>query len=167
MVTGLRIKNLNIRKAEVEDISLIQNMIRCLALYEKRPQDMTGSQEELKYWLFERKIATVLFAEFNGEAIGYAIYYPVFGSFSAIGKVHLEDIFIKEEYRHYGFGKYFLAKIADRVLEEGYSEMEWSCLRWNISSITFYKKLGAVHEIGREYFSFSKSQLMKVASLVK
>lgn len=158
--------NLIIRKASEEDISLIQDLIKCLALYEKRPQDMTGSQEKLNYWLFERNIATVLIAEYNGEAIGYAIYYPTFGSFSAIGKVYLEDLFIKETYRHHGFGKYFLSKIADRVLEEGYSEMEWSCLKWNKSSITFYKNLGAMHETGRDYFEFNKSQLIEVASLV-
>lgn len=162
------IKKLNIRKANVDDISLIQNLIKCLASYEKRPQDMTGTKELLSYWLFERKIATALIAEYDGEAIGYALYYPVFGSFSAIGKVHLEDIFIKEDFRGHGFGKYFLTKIVEFVLAEGYTEMEWSCLDWNKPSIGFYKKLGAKEETGRRYFGFDKSQIeTMIASLIE
>ena len=77
-----------VRKAEEKDIVLLQNMIKGLAAYEKRPQDMTASQENLQYWLFEKKIATALIAQYNDEVIGYAIYYPVFGSFAAEGGVH-------------------------------------------------------------------------------
>ena len=161
-------RNLNIRKAEVDDISLIQNLIKGLAAYEKRPQDMTGTQELLSYWLFERKIATAFIAEYDGEIVGYALYYPVFGSFAAIGKVHLEDIFIKEDFRGHGFGKYFLTKIVEVVLAEGYTEMEWSCLDWNKRSIEFYKKLGAKEETGRKYFGFDKSQMEDmIDSLIK
>ena len=64
-----------------------------LAIYEKRPNDMTGSIEMLNYWLFEKSVATALIAENdNGENIGYAIYYPIFSSFFANVKVHLEDL---------------------------------------------------------------------------
>lgn len=144
-----------VRKANENDIPLIQDMIKGLAAYEKRPQDMTGSQEDLHYWLFERKIADVLIAEYNSEAIGYAVYYPVFGSFAAEGGVHLEDMFLKEEKRHCGLGKKFFSKIEEYVKQEGYTKMEWSCLDWNTPSIDFYGKIGAVQEQGRKYFSYS------------
>ena len=81
-----------VRKAEEKDIVLLQNMIKGLAAYEKRPQDMTASQENLQYWLFEKKIATALIAQYNDEVIGYAIYYPVFGSFAAEGGVRLAAV---------------------------------------------------------------------------
>ncbi|KAK8836585.1 hypothetical protein M9Y10_037519 [Tritrichomonas musculus] len=158
-------KQLHIRKAEKEDISLLLDLIKGLAKYEKRPQDMTGTKEQLTYWLFERKIAEALIAEYDGNAVGYALYYPIFGSFSAIGKVHLEDIYIKEEFRGCGFGKYFLANVAKSVLAEGYTEMEWSCLDWNTSAIGFYEKLGAEQETGRVYFGFPKSELESIAAL--
>lgn len=148
-------ERLTIRRADEKDISLIQCMIKGLAAYEKRPQNMTGTQEKLKYWIFERKIATVLIAEYDGEAVGYALYYPIFGSFAAEGRVHLEDLFIKEEYRNQGIGKYFFDRIAGIVREEGYSAMEWSCLDWNEPAVAFYEKLGAVQEKGRKYFGFA------------
>lgn len=157
---------LNIRKAEREDIPLILQFIKRLAEYEKRPQDMTGTAEELERWLFDKNIATVLFAFYNEEAVGYALYYPIFGSFAAIGKVHLEDLYINKELRGMGLGKEFFSAISARVLEEGYSGIEWSCLDWNKPSIGFYDKLGAARETGREYFYFDKEDLERMAVLL-
>lgn len=147
-------KNLTVRRAGVEDMPVIQHLIRCLAAYEKRPQDVTGTEEQLKYWLFERKAAAVLLAECEGETLGYALYYPVFGSFSAMGKIHLEDLFIRPEFRGLGFGRLLFAEIAEMAAAEGYMEMEWSCLDWNEPAIEFYKKSGAVQENGRVYFRY-------------
>ena len=158
-------ENFIVRKATQNDIPLLFELINGLALYEKRPQDMTGTKEELSYWLFEKQIATSLIAELDGEPVGYAIYYPVFGSFSAKGKVHLEDIFLKAEVRGKGLGKRFMAKTTQFVLQDGYTGMEWSCLDWNSPSIAFYEKLGAEKETGREYFEFSKSQMEKISKL--
>jgi len=148
-------ENFTVRKANENDIPLIQNMIKNLALYEKREQDMTGSQENLNYWLFQRKLATALIAEYNCNAIGYAIYYPVFGSFAAEAGIHLEDMFLSEEYRKCGLGKQFFSKIEEFVKQEGFSKMEWSSLDWNITAINFYNKIGAKQEHGRKYFSYS------------
>lgn len=148
-------KNLVIRKAAKKDINLLYELINDLAIYEKRPNDMIGSIEMLNYWLFEKSVATALIAENdNGENIGYAIYYPIFSSFSANVKVHLEDLFIKHNYRHQGYGEEFFFKIAKIIKDEGYIEIEWSCLDWNTPSIEFYKKIGALQEKGRVYFGY-------------
>ncbi len=159
-------KRLTLRKAEKDDILLIRKLIKDMAFYEKRPQDMTGTPEQLSYWLFERKIATVLIAGYEGDVAGYALYYPIFGSFAAAGKVHLEDLFIKEELRGRGLGRQLLAGTAEAVLAEGYTGMEWSCLDWNKPSIGFYRRLGAGQETGREYFEFRESDLEALAASV-
>ena len=148
-------KNLTIKKATKNDIAIIYDLINGLALYEKRPQDMTGSKEMLEHWLFEKKIATAVIAEFDGKTVGYAIYYPVFGSFSAKANVHLEDLFIIPEFRHQGLGKKFFFELSKIIKNEGYSKMEWSCLDWNTPSIEFYKKIGATLENGRVYFDYT------------
>lgn len=131
-----------VRKANESDIPEVETMIKDLAAYERRPQDMTASQDDLCYWIFEKKIATVLIAEYNHETVGYAIYYPVFGSFAAEAGVHLEDMFLNEKYRHCGLGRKFFSKI------------EWSCLEWNTPSIRFYHKIGATQEQGRKHFLY-------------
>ncbi|MBR2372739.1 MAG: GNAT family N-acetyltransferase [Lentisphaeria bacterium] len=152
-----------VRTAAEEDVPLMFQLINEMALYEKRPQDMTGSEDDLRYWICERKTATMLIAEFNGQTAGYAIYYPAFGSFAAMGKVHLEDIFLREQFRNQGLGKIFIGKIAARIISEGYRALEWNCLAWNRMGIGFYERLDARKESGREYFFFEKADLERVA----
>lgn len=149
-------QNLTIRKTTEKDIHLIYEFIKGLALYEKRPEDVTGSVEMLKFWLFEKKTATAIIAEIDGETVGYAIYYPVFASFAAHTNVHIEDLFIKPEYRRQGLGREFFYKLLELIKSEGYSELEWSCLDWNAPSIEFYKKIGATQETGRVYFQYTQ-----------
>lgn len=146
---------ITIRKAQESETLLIQELVKEMATYERRPEDMTGTQEELRYWLFERKIATILLMECDNQVIGYAIYYPIFGSFAAHANVHLEDLYIREEYRKRGLGRVFFETIAGRAKEEGYAKMEWSCLDWNTPSIGFYEKIGAEYETGRKYFEIT------------
>lgn len=147
-------KNLMVRKATPKDVDLLYEMINGLATYEKRPEDMTGSIKMLKYWLFEKKIATAVIAEIDNKPIGYAIYYPMFASFATKMNAYIEDLFIKPEYRGKGFGKEFFHKLLEMIKDEGYSKLEWSCLDWNTLSIEFYKKLGAKEETGRVYFEY-------------
>jgi len=156
-------EKLVIRHAERKDARLMHELILGLATYERRPQDVTGSIENLLYWVFDRRICTFLIAEVDGEEAGYAIYYPVFGSFSARGMVHLEDIFLYERFRGRGLGRAFMAEVCRSVLEQGYSGMEWSSLDWNRPSIDFYLHLGAEMETGRVYLGFDEEQLKKVA----
>ena len=146
---------ITIREAQETEITLIQELVKEMATYERRPEDMTGTQEELRYWLFERKIATILLMECDDQVMGYAIYYPIFGSFAAHANVHLEDLYIREEYRKQGLGRVFFEAIAGRAKEEGYAKMEWSCLDWNTPSIGFYEKIGAEYETGRKYFEIT------------
>ena len=145
---------LTIRKITVQDMNILYEMINGLALYEKRPNDMIGSIEMLKYWLFEKKIATAVIVEIKAQIIGYAIYYPIFSSFATNVNVHIEDLFIKPEYRGQGYGKEFFYKLSEMIKKEGYLKLEWSCLNWNASSIKFYEKIGAIQETGRVYFEY-------------
>ena len=81
-------KDLIIRKAEEKDINLIYELIKGLAIYEKRPNDMTATIEMLKESLFIKKVATVLILENDiNTPIGYALYYPIFSSFSSKTKI--------------------------------------------------------------------------------
>ena len=60
-------ENFTVRKATENDINLIENLIKGLAAYEKRPQDMTAAQEDLRYLLFEKNIAAALIAELKAS----------------------------------------------------------------------------------------------------
>lgn len=64
----------------------------------------------------------------------------------------MEDLYIRPEYRHQGYGRVFFTQLVEWIQGEGYTKLEWSCLDWNTPSIEFYQKLGASQESGRVYF---------------
>jgi len=132
-----------IRFAEEEDAPILLTLIDELAQYEKLQSQVETTEQLLWESIFHRKAAEALIGELNGEAIGYAIFYQNFSSFTARPGLFVEDIYVKPHLRRMGFGKLFFAFMAKVAVERGYARMEWNCLDWNTPSITFYKKMGA------------------------
>lgn len=151
METG--IQNFTVRSATAADAPLIYELVKAMAAYEKRPEDVTGTQEALRQGLFDEKIAQVLLAEYAGEVAGYALFYPVFSSFAAAGGLYLEDIFIHSHLRGKGLGKALMRSFARVAAARGYTSIQWSCLDWNEPSIRFYHHLGAKQKTGNIGFS--------------
>lgn len=83
------------------------------------------------------------FAMEDGKEIGFALYYFNFSTFVGRSGLYLEDVFIKEEYRHKGYGKTILKRPADIAVDSKCGRMEWVCLNWNKPSIDFYTFIGA------------------------
>ncbi|HQF79497.1 MAG TPA: GNAT family N-acetyltransferase, partial [Flexilinea sp.] len=57
--------------------------------------------------------------------------------------IYLEDLYIREEYRHRGFGTEFMKALARIATENNCGRLEWWCLDWNQPGIDFYLSLGA------------------------
>lgn len=135
--------NFTIRKAQPEDSTLIYDLIRKLAAYEKLSDAVTTSVEELQKNIFDRNFAKVLIAEEHGQPVGFALYFYNFSTFVGKPGIYLEDLFIEPEHRGKGYGKALLCELATIAKTENCGRMEWSVLDWNTPSIEFYKKLGA------------------------
>jgi GNAT superfamily N-acetyltransferase len=62
-----------------------------------------------------------------------------------VGKagIHLEDLYVRPEYRGKGYGKALLAYLAALAVERDCGRLEWWCLDWNKPSIDFYLAIGA------------------------
>ncbi|HNZ62821.1 MAG TPA: GNAT family N-acetyltransferase [Bacillota bacterium] len=131
------------RHAERKDTALLLQFIRELAAYEKRPDDVVADEKTLEEWIFDKKVAEVLFAVEDGKEIGFALYFHNFSTFLGKAGIYLEDLYIKPEYRGKGYGKAFLKKLAAIAVERGCGRLDWQCLDWNRPSIDFYLALGA------------------------
>ena len=68
--------NFQIRAARVQDVPIILDLIRDLATYERAPDEVTATEEQLVDVLFgERPAAEVLLA-FEGKLpVGFAVYF--------------------------------------------------------------------------------------------
>jgi len=133
-----------LRFAEAEDVTLILSFIKELAEYENMINDVVATEEVLKEALFDRQAAEVIFGEYDGKPVGFALFFHNFSTFLGHSGIYLEDLYVKPEMRGKCIGKIMLSFLAKLALERKCGRLEWSCLDWNEPSITFYKKMGAV-----------------------
>ncbi len=139
-----------IRKAEKKDAQLILDFIKALAAYEKLSEMVCASVSDIEKNLFsEKPVAEVVFGEYKGEAVGFALYFYNFSTFLGKPGIYLEDLFVLESMRGKGFGKELLHYLAKLAVDRGYGRLEWNVLDWNTPSIEFYKSIGA--EIKKEW----------------
>ena len=133
----------SIRFAKKEDIPLILDFIKELADYEKMLEEVVASEELLNEWIFNKKVAKVIFAMEDNKEVGFALFFHNFSTFLGRAGIYLEDLYVKPEYRGRGYGKSLIKKLAEIAIERGCGRLEWWCLDWNQPSIDFYLSLGA------------------------
>jgi GNAT superfamily N-acetyltransferase len=137
-------RNFEIRTARVEDVPTILQLIRDLATYERAPNDVTATKEQLVDVLFgARPSAEVLLAFEQDTAVGFAVFFHNFSTWLGRPGLYLEDLFVKPEMRGKGYGRALLVRLAEIARERGCGRMEWAVLDWNDPAIQFYRKLGA------------------------
>lgn len=137
------ILNFRIRLTEEEDIPLILHLIQELAAYENLLDEVAANEETMRLWLFERQSAQVLIGEYEGEPVGYILFFYNFSTFLGRSGLYLEDLYVRPQMRGKGLGKAFLRHLAQKAVKEGCGRVEWCCLDWNAPSIAFYQSLGA------------------------
>lgn len=133
------------RFANKDDANLILDFIKQLAIYEKMENEVVASPELLEEWIFDKGKAEVIFAlNEDNQEVGFALFFHTFSTFLGRAGIHLEDLFVKPEYRKQGYGKFLIQSLAKITVERGCGRLEWCCLDWNQPSIDFYRSLGAV-----------------------
>lgn len=134
---------LHIRTAGIEDIPLILEFIKGIADFEKLSHLVTASEETLGEALFgKRPYAEVFFAEINGVAAGFTVFFHNFSTFLGKQGLYIEDIFVKPEYRGKGIGKAMFLHCIKLAKERNCGRMEWAVLDWNPAR-EFYEYFGA------------------------
>jgi GNAT superfamily N-acetyltransferase len=133
-----------IRPATTDDLSLVLEFIRDLAVYEKLLPEVEATEDRLRTTLFGPKPAAECILAFTaGAPAGFAIFFPNYSTFLAKPGLYLEDLFVKPAFRGRGIGKALLLHLAKLANARGCGRMEWSVLDWNQPAIEFYEALGA------------------------
>lgn len=134
---------MDFRFATEADTPLILHFIKELAEYEKMLDLVVADEKTLKYWIFEKQKAEVIFALENGREVGFALFFHNFSTFLGKTGIYLEDLYVMPEFRGKGYGKGLIKTLAKIAVERGCGRFEWWCLDWNKPSIDFYLSLGA------------------------
>jgi GNAT superfamily N-acetyltransferase len=133
-----------IERAGEKDVPLVLSFIRKLAEYERKPHEVTATEEGLREALFgTRPIIEVLIAYSGEEPVGFALYFSIFSTFRGRPGLFLEDLFVEPAHRGKGIGKALLAALAKVAQERGCIRLEWWVLKWNRPALAFYERLGA------------------------
>src|SRR5437773_9451204 len=156
--------NFEIRPARVEDVSIILQLIRDLATYERAPNDVTATEEQLVDVLFgERPAAEVLLAFERKSPVGFAVYFYNFSTWLGRPGLYLEDLFVKPDKRGKGYGRALLVDLAKIARDRGCGRMEWAVLNWNDPAIKFYRSLGAKPMDEWTVFRLTRDEIGKLA----
>ena len=134
---------LSFREADVCDVPLILSFIKELAEYEGLLDEVNATEDILRYNLFERRMAEVLFPVVDGKEIGFVLFFHNFSTFLGKPGIYIEDLYIRKEFRGKGYGKATIDRIRAIAEERLCGRVEWWCLDSNTPSIRFYRGLGA------------------------
>lgn len=133
---------MEIRPANPKDVPYIFDLIKELSLYEKAPEQVTNTSENLHYDLFEAPICEAIVAEENEEILGFALYYTSYSTWK--GRcLYLEDFYVKEKSRKRGIGKLLFDEVVRIAKAKKVKRMDWQVLEWNEPGLQFYKKENA------------------------
>ena len=148
-----------IRPATVSDVPLLLRFSREFAEYERQPDAVVITEETLVRDGFgsQPKFRSLI-AEWDGEAIGYALFFGFYSTYKGSG-IFLEDLFVQERFRGRGVGRALLSQVARIARQEDSYGIRWEVLGWNESAIKFYKSLGC------EFFDEWKQVLLEADAL--
>ena len=134
-----------VRPAKPADVPAMLTLIRELAAYEREPDAVTMTAEQLSDALFRSH--PHLFGhvvEVDGAVVGLALWFLNF-NLGGHARVYLEDLYVVPSMRGNGAGRALLSALADVCLQgNGYARLELSVLDWNLPAIGFYRSIGAV-----------------------
>ncbi len=134
-----------IRQGEKKDAEAIFNLIRELAVFEKDPEAVEISVQDLINDGFSEipRFMTFVAEEEDGKIIGMALFYERYSTWK--GKtIHLEDLMVTAGKRGRGAGKELYGAVMKYAYQNGYNRVVWEVLDWNMNAIEFYKNTGAV-----------------------
>lgn len=135
--------SIEIRIGTKADIPFALNLVKELAVYEKAPNEVEVTIEEMTEWGFGTDKQFDFFVALENDVIvGLALYYYKYSTWK--GKcLFLEDIIVTESQRGKGLGKLLFDKVVQVSKEQKVRRMEWQVLDWNTPAIEFYKKYDA------------------------
>lgn len=135
-----------IRPARPGDEADIVAMIYELAEFERAPDQCTVTENQITAALFgpdaHKAIASCHLVEVDGAAAAMALWFRNFSTWDGVAGIHLEDLFVRPQFRRRGLATALLATLARVCVDNGYSRLSWAVLDWNTDAIALYDRVG-------------------------
>ncbi|EPF17597.1 MULTISPECIES: GNAT family N-acetyltransferase [Cedecea] len=156
--------NITIRQARPEDAAAIYDMIFELAVYEKAPEEVVTTPDEIRETLFGAgSNSEALICEIDNKIAGYAVFFTSYSTWLGRSGIYMEDLYISPDYRGKGAGRAMLKNIAQCAVNRKCGRLEWSVLDWNQPAIDFYLSIGALPQSEWVRYRLDGEALLKFA----
>jgi GNAT superfamily N-acetyltransferase len=135
---------LSIRPARSGEAGLVLSFVKELAEYEKLLHEVVATEDEIAASLFgDNPRVFCDIAEWDGEPVGFALWFYTYSTFRGRHGIWLEDLFVRPGQRGRGIGKALMARLAQRCVADDLPRLAWWVLNWNEPSRVFYRSIGA------------------------
>lgn len=133
----------SIRNANKDDMPQVLHLINELAIFEKEPEAVEITVEDLQKDGFgEHPSFHCFVGEINSKIEGIALIYNRYSTWK--GKIiHLEDLIVSKAMRGSGLGTALLDEVVKYGHHLGVKRINWEVIDWNEPAIAFYEKKGA------------------------
>lgn len=133
-----------IRDAEAADLHQICTLIEEHAHYEGYDRLDLDHAEMSEHLFGSEPVAWVLIAATADRVAGFALCTWSFSTWEAKPGIWLDDLYIRPDFRRYGFGRAMLHELRARTA----GRVEWEVQPGNDRAEAFYQQLGAepVHD---------------------
>ena len=150
--------NFTIRSAGEADFPAILSIIKALALFERAPEKVTNTVEQMKA---EKDYFNCLVAvNEDDEVIAICLYF--FAYYTWVGKsLYLDDLYVLEQYRRHGIAAALLNELFEIARREQCNRVRWQVLDWNETAINFYQKINATLDYEWVNCDFDKKGIME------
>ena len=157
--------SITIRRAIPTDVSAILDMVVALAVYERMPDAVNATEDSLAQTLFGPDPRVfVHVADRDGKAVGIALWFLTYSTWTGKPSLYLEDLFVADAARGTGTGRLLFSALAREAQALGCARMDWAVLDWNDNAKGFYAQIGAHHSTGWEPWRIEGAALDRLAA---
>ena len=133
---------ITLRFATADDVGLLLQLIRELAAYERAPEAVVATEDDLRRHGFgPDRWFEALLAFVDGEPAGFGLFFPDFSTWRGRPGLFLEDLYVREWARGRGVGRRLIARLAAIAIERDWPALRLNVLDWNPAR-EFYQRLG-------------------------
>lgn len=135
---------LRIVRATEFDADTLSELIHELAAFENLQAEchITPAAVE-RHLLGPLRSAEALLAWLEDAPVGFAVYYRTFSTFAARPGAFIEDLFVRQRFRHRGIGRALLNEVGRIAHCASAGRLEWATLKSNENARRLYASVGA------------------------
>ena len=155
----------SVRAALPGDETEILRMVRDLAIFEHELEAVRATEAMLAEALFSAGgHVHAHLAERDGRAVGLALWFLNFSTWTGRPGLYLEDLFVDPSERRSGVARALMVALAEEAVARGCGRLDWAVLDWNTEAMTFYERIGARRVEGWQPWRLDAEAIAKLAS---